>query len=243
MKKVALFMDGWKRYFTYAWPLGFMQKIKEARADVNLYIFNSNGNWNRDDGYSYGEYNIYNLPELTDFDGIIISVNNIKYPEVTAELLDRIRKSGVPAISLETAFDGLHFVGIDNYDAMYDMTRHMIEEHGAKKVWYLAGPKDNYEAQERCRAFCDCMDVYGLKVEDEDVLFGDFGFNDGVTGFEELLRAHGHTCIKHEKDGPDYGGPAEVYGEITSGSLRILLRMPRLRIMRRWMREGWKNGR
>ena len=64
MKKVALFMDGWKRYFTYAWPLGFMQKIKEARADVNLYIFNSNGNWNRDDGYSYGEYNIYNLPEL-----------------------------------------------------------------------------------------------------------------------------------------------------------------------------------
>ena len=107
MKKVALFMDGWKRYFTYAWPLGFMQKIKEARADVNLYIFNSNGNWNRDDGYSYGEYNIYNLPELTDFDGIIISVNNIKYPGVTAELLDRIRKSGVPAISLETAFDGL----------------------------------------------------------------------------------------------------------------------------------------
>ena len=47
MKKVALFMDGWKRYFTYAWPLGFMQKIKEARADVNLYILNSNGNWNR----------------------------------------------------------------------------------------------------------------------------------------------------------------------------------------------------
>lgn len=218
MKKVALFMDGWKRYFTYAWPLGFMQKIKEARADVNLYIFNSNGNWNRDDGYSYGEYNIYNLPELTDFDGIIISVNNIKYPEVTAELLDRIRKSGVPAISLETAFDGLHFVGIDNYDAMYDMTRHMIEKHGAKKVWYLAGPKDNYEAQERCRAFMDCMDEYGLPVDDEDVLFGDFSFNDGVTGFEELLRAHGHTCIKHEKDGPDYGGPAEVYGEITSGS-------------------------
>ena len=133
MKKVALFMDGWKRYFTYAWPLGFMQKIKEARADVNLYIFNSNGNWNRDDGYSYGEYNIYNLPELTDFDGIIISVNNIKYPEVTAELLDRIRKSGVPAISLETAFDGLHFVGIDNYDAMYDMTRHMIEKHRSEE--------------------------------------------------------------------------------------------------------------
>ena len=218
MRKVALFMDGWKRYFTYAWPLGFMQKIKEEHADVNLYIFNSNGNWNRDDGYSYGEYNIYNLPDLSDFDGIIISVNNIKYPEVTAELLDKIRKSGVPAISLETAFDGLHFVGIDNYDAMYDMTRHMIEKHGAKRMWYLAGPKDNYEAQERCRAFRDCMDEYGLTVNDEDVLFGDFSFNDGVEGFEELLRVHGHKFVERENDAPDYGGPAEVYGEITSGS-------------------------
>lgn len=46
-EKVAWFMDGWKRYFIYAWPLGLMQKIKDANADVNLYIFNSNGNWNR----------------------------------------------------------------------------------------------------------------------------------------------------------------------------------------------------
>lgn len=43
----------------------------ETGEDVNLYIFNSTGNWSRDAGYNRAEYNIYNLPELSDFDGII----------------------------------------------------------------------------------------------------------------------------------------------------------------------------
>ena len=49
MKKIALIMDGWKRFFTYAWPAGILQRIKETGEDVNLYIFNSSGDWSLDD--------------------------------------------------------------------------------------------------------------------------------------------------------------------------------------------------
>ncbi len=62
MKKIALIMDGWKRFFTYAWPAGILQRIKETGEDVNLYIFNSSGDWSLDDDYNIGEYNIYFLP-------------------------------------------------------------------------------------------------------------------------------------------------------------------------------------
>ena len=41
MKKIALFMDGWKRFFTFAWPAGILQRIRETNEDVGLYIFNS----------------------------------------------------------------------------------------------------------------------------------------------------------------------------------------------------------
>ena len=38
---------------------GFLQKIPgETGEDVNLYIFNSTGNWSRDAGYNRAEYNI-----------------------------------------------------------------------------------------------------------------------------------------------------------------------------------------
>lgn len=58
MRKVALITDGWRRLFTYAWPAGILQRIKETNEEVNLYIFNSTGNWSRDAGYNRAEYNI-----------------------------------------------------------------------------------------------------------------------------------------------------------------------------------------
>ena len=70
-------MDGWKRFFTYAWPSGILQRIQETNEKVNLYIFNSFGNWKTDQEYISGEYNIFNLPELSDFDGIILDLNNM----------------------------------------------------------------------------------------------------------------------------------------------------------------------
>ena len=53
MRKVALITDGWRRLFTYAWPAGILQRIRETGEDVNLYIFNSTGNWSRDAGYIF----------------------------------------------------------------------------------------------------------------------------------------------------------------------------------------------
>lgn len=45
MKKIALIMDGWKCFFTYAWPAGILQRIRESSEEINLYIFNSSGDW------------------------------------------------------------------------------------------------------------------------------------------------------------------------------------------------------
>ena len=60
MRKVALITDGWRRLFTYAWPAGILQRIRETGEDVNLYIFNSTGNWSRDAGY-IGQSTIFTI--------------------------------------------------------------------------------------------------------------------------------------------------------------------------------------
>ena len=81
MKKIALIMDGWKRWFTFAWPAGILQRIRQTGEEVSLYIFNSSGGWSCDEEYNTGEYNIYRLPDLRECDGIILDLNNIGYPE------------------------------------------------------------------------------------------------------------------------------------------------------------------
>ena len=54
MRKIALIMDEWKRCFTFAWPSGILQRIREVEEDVNLYIFSSSGNWSWDEEYNIG---------------------------------------------------------------------------------------------------------------------------------------------------------------------------------------------
>lgn len=87
MRKIALIMDGWKRFFTYAWPAGILERIHETNEDVNLYIFTSSGNWSKDEDYTTGEYNIYRLPKLDEFDGIILDLDNIICQDVQEELI------------------------------------------------------------------------------------------------------------------------------------------------------------
>lgn len=62
--------------------------------------FNSTGNWSRDAGYNRAEYNIYNLPELSDFDGIILELNNISSPAVLADVISNAKRSGRPVVSI-----------------------------------------------------------------------------------------------------------------------------------------------
>ena len=98
MRKIALITDGWKRFFIYAWPAGILQRIQETKEEINLYIFNSFGNWSRDQKYNSGEYNIFNLPDFKDFDGIILDLNNISSEKVLAEVVYRAKRSGKPVV-------------------------------------------------------------------------------------------------------------------------------------------------
>lgn len=152
MRKIALIMDGWKRFFTYAWPAGILQRLQETKEEVNLYIFNSFGNWSRDKEYNCGEYNIFNLPDFSDFDGIILDLNNISSGKVLAEVTYKAKKSGKPVVSLANELEDFYYAGIDNMAAMRKAIAHMYEKHGCRKFWFVMGPVENYENDRRTKA-------------------------------------------------------------------------------------------
>ncbi|MCH5275104.1 MAG: diguanylate cyclase [Lachnospiraceae bacterium] len=188
MKKIALIMESWMRYFTYAWPSGILQKIKESNLDVNLYIFNSSGNWSNDELYNQGEFNIFNLPDLQDFDGIVLDVNNVVDVSVRDALVDRIRNSGVPAVVIGNHFRGLHSVEINNGKAMRDVMEHLHEHHKCQSFWFILGPKDNYENQRRDASIKGYLEEH--RIEQYQCCYGDFGCECGIQGFEKLLAAN-----------------------------------------------------
>ncbi len=185
MKKVALIMESWMRYFTYAWPSGILQKIRESNLDVNLYIFNSSANWSDDLAYNQGEYNIFRLPDLRDFDGIVLDVNNIADIEVRDALIQRVRESGVPAVVIANWFPGLYAAAVDNYGAMQHVMEHLHGHHGCRSFWFIMGPEGNYENGRRLKSVRDYLKIH--QIEEAQYYFGDFGCECGLNGFEALF--------------------------------------------------------
>lgn len=192
MRKVALITDGWKRLFTYAWPSGILQRIQETGDEVNLYIFNSTGNWSRDEGYNRAEYNIYNLPDLRQFDGIILELNNISSQKVLAEVIGSAKKSGLPVVSIANELsEDFYYVGIDNRAAMRQVIAHLHDAHGAQSFWLLMGPQNNYESDRRLQGMLDWAQENGITIATDQISHGGFDYRSGEQAFTELWKRHG----------------------------------------------------
>lgn len=200
MKKLALIMDDEIRPFTVARDVGIYKKIKESGEDVNLYIFRSSGISGMDDDYNIGEYNIYHLPNLSDFDGIIVDLNNINTDDKLAcgvraadYIIDQIKKSGKPAISIANNIDGFYFVGIDNYAAMKNMIEHLHKVHHCQKYWLIMGSKGNYENQLRLKTILDYMDEHQIAYDANDIYYENYEYQCGIHGFDTLLAQHNNV--------------------------------------------------
>lgn len=186
MKKIALITDGWKRYVTYAWVQGYRRYASQYHLDTDLYVFQSFGNFNTDEGYNSGEYNITRLPDLRTFDGIILDLSNVSDASLKESFLARVRESGVPAISLLEDLPGLYYSGLDNLTDFSILVEHLITEHGCRKLNYVGGSPRNQENQKRLLAYRKTLEKHGILFEPERVIERSFEIKTGIRAFTEF---------------------------------------------------------
>lgn len=197
MKKIAMIMEAGKRAFASSRAAWFLNRIREMEEEINFYIFRSAGAWTLDLNYNIGEYNIYRLPDLADFDGIILDVNSIHQREhygcgaaAWEYIVNAARESGRPVISLANRIEGFYYVGIDNYAAMRLMIEHVFHVHGCRKFWFIMGPKDNYENGQRMRAVIDYLEEQNVPCREDMFYCESFEIRSGYRGFLNLYEAH-----------------------------------------------------
>lgn len=186
MKKLALITDGWKRYVTYAWVQGYRRYAAEKHLDADLYIFQSFGNFNKDEGYNSGEYNITRLPDLSSFDGIFLDLANVSDAALKEEVLSNVRTSGVPAISLLEELPGLYYSGLDNLTEFGQIVDHLIAEHGCKTLNYIGGSSENQENQKRFLAYKNSLLKHEIPFDPQRVTGKSYEIETGMQAFSEF---------------------------------------------------------
>ena len=137
--------------------------------------------------HDMGEFNVFNLPDFSDFDGAILLTNTLSHQVVVNDILERITIAGIPAVSIDNDLEGFYHIGIDNKNAMRVITEHMINVHNYKRFAYISGPAENPESSDRLAAFCTVLGEHGLEITDKAVAYGDFRAPSGKTAVEQFL--------------------------------------------------------
>ncbi|MBR4528978.1 MAG: GGDEF domain-containing protein [Lachnospiraceae bacterium] len=198
MKKIAVFLDNASNHAIFSRISGLFWTVYEESLDYSISLFRSRGAWKFDEMYNLGEYNIFRLPDLSAYDGFVIIFNDLSEErrefagyKACHEVIDRIRATGKPAISIGTRIEGMHHVGIDNYASMTAMVRHLTEIHRAHDFWFLMGPEEHVESKQRARAIMDYLAERDDTDHSDRFYYEGFDPSCGERGFRAMLDRFG----------------------------------------------------
>ena len=196
-KKLIFIINDCRRSFTYDRVAGFSDAIRKSGEPINLYIFRSAGFAGYEAAHNRGEYNIFRLPDFSDYDGIVLDVNNVTntsenlYGGRGASYVVRAAAaSGKPVISIANRIADFYYVGIDNEVAMTSMIRYLHKDLDLTDFWFIMGPVDNYENKIRTSALMNYCKSNSLPADEMCLFSESFGMETGIRGFERLFSLH-----------------------------------------------------
>ena len=135
-------------------------------------------------------YEIYNLPDLSLYDAVLVQAHEIMDTEVLRGLEKRIISQGIPAISIGAKMNGCFEIGTDDYSAEREITSHLVKVHGARTFLFLKGCEredGTGEAELRRRAFEDVCRENRIPPENITYYEGNWESRRGRWAAKELL--------------------------------------------------------
>ena len=186
--RVALIIEEMDQSYQSTILNGIASSAAEFSLNISVFVSFS-GSINS--GHEKGEFNIFNLPDFRDFDGAILLTNTLTRQSVINEIIDRIRKAGIPAISMDNDLPFFYYIGIDNKTAMRHITEHLINVHNYTDLGYVSGPKDNPESADRLSAFLEVLDEHNIQITDDKIYYGNFRAPSGKSAAEYFLSREG----------------------------------------------------
>lgn len=155
---------------------------------TNVYIFTCDG-WKYEvpAKYEKGEYNIYNLPDFTQYDGVILNTDTIREPDIMQAIADRIGEAGIPCIDLNINTPGVMHVEMENRNGVEEIVRHLITKHNAANIFFISGPEDSHDANLRLQAYKDTMAENDIEWDEEHIYYGDYSYESGQRAVRKFL--------------------------------------------------------
>ncbi len=131
---------------------------------------------------------VYDLISAERFDGVIVlsgTMTREVSAQVVADFCERFRPLAM--CSIGSRLEDIPSYVVDNASGMRGLVRHLVLEHGYRRLAFIGGPCTNEEAKERLLAFRGELEVQGVPLTSESIVHGDFMPLSGQTALHLLL--------------------------------------------------------
>ena len=155
----------------------FVQSFVDRCSELGLRVlwFQSLSNKYDGDAYDAGEMNIYNLINFDVIDALaIMSITLVEKGTILDGLVKKAKSHNVPIVSIDVDVDSSYFISQGYEEALEEVIRHVITEHGAKDIKFLSAMKGNDASDAREEVFRSVMAEYGLEVTEDSIDYGYF---------------------------------------------------------------------
>lgn len=187
--RIAFFTTDWNYEIGYSSLLG-VRHFLDDYPDTSVCVFDCFGRYGRTNN-DRGEFEIFRVPDLHDFDGCVIQSNQILPAAVREDLARRGREAGIPILSLNDEMEGCLFAGTDNYAAMRQIVEHLIYHHHLSRLSFVCGYPGSHESRERQRAFADVCREGGIPENNIHYFEGNWEYEQGAAAAASILRTAG----------------------------------------------------
>jgi DNA-binding LacI/PurR family transcriptional regulator/signal transduction histidine kinase len=132
-------------------------------------------------------FGLYDLVRSEQFDGLIITAD-AAYGTSAEELQVFTSVYGdLAMVTQSVPVQGAVMFIPDNTEGMRSAVRHLIEEHGYKRIAFICGIKGQMDAEQRFQAYKDELSAHGLRYDEDLVIDGDYSLESGRNAIEALL--------------------------------------------------------
>ena len=159
--KIAVFTTGWCGEILSQFLKGMQSSLETENADI--FVFLCYPTYIDSEEMKQGEMNIFELPDLKDFDCAVIFGSGLDFRDRVDEIVRRCNEADIPVIMQGARRDGVSFVGSDNYQATRDMVGHLWQNHGVRRISYFAGSRDSHDSELRLSAILDYLKENGIE--------------------------------------------------------------------------------
>ena len=187
-KKIAVFANGWSSEYLKLVLDGIQKRAAKSNIDIYTFVNYSSGEEDKPD--NLGEKIIFELPDLSMFDGVMLLTNTINLHSEREYLKQQVESLKLPAVTLEYDLDGIPCLCTDTYSGVYELTSHIIKEHGAEHIIYISGPEDNKESLRRMQAVNQALSSINKQLAPEDIIYGNWSYYEAYDHLMNWLETH-----------------------------------------------------